>query len=1071
MCSADAVALYLNYRKSLLDKRLSRINGSVAQTYSYSHISIVDTGPPKVDLNTSSTFKDPVRLKLKDLEHILDKDVCLYVDAIAKYLINCSLHSGFVLVSKKRNVQIYKNIFGHLKGKEFNRRLKFGYSLKFSRKTWAWRVRKVVFSKSRTSVKRYIYKLINCFLYIKECIWGVKFNQRCLKYLLNQIPRCKNTHGSWENVRIFKCSKEIYTLLSSSYLVSNVLFADNDLFRNVMASEIHLWRSFDPEYVKEIATSLLLLNILDVNKNGKSRIDEFKTMLNRSFNECLYRNVIAGNTGCVKYVRQFYAVMNMDVPLNPEYHLYRCFPYNLTLENLPLEERIQDVIFIAKSLLHKKTKSNVWRVVQMLSRYFSQGSLKFGYLECCYPYTCVKCTGIFTSIYCGLFDLLVLLRSIEFYSSHLLLARMLIKYEIQRIRAGFWRDEACLNKPNELPKSRFEPFINKSHIDYGWKLQEVIREKCLLKCLSHKDSVAIRQRSITHYKKCPVYLRLLSAIYHHISMVDVTYAIEKLVDSSGPVILEHLGDHSYRTRDNLGIFTNDLNIKGPVALIANIYMGKMNLSRSLSSLIIKGELNIIERTQACLSLSRNLNLVDFTLPQIVQSVAIDPGNRVLNLLNTALTNENVSDMIYYYLACLVHSTNPYVTKKAATILVRYICMKIINKQSYIFNKLPKDSKVIHREQILFHGKLLSLSRALCDVPVKKRSEELSKHIKILSDYIKNGLDLHLFKDSYKSDVTDRSVAGINEDSVKLLKSATRSPFVLSFKTKTGKEISYIYKMRDDLRQDNLVVQLKSFMLKVFAEHNLDIFLQPFLILPYSSVLHQMFSNPLENENISPELSKNLPLEVGGIVGLIPGTVSRHQIGKDNFTSLVHFFVHTFGDRNSPKFSRAIENFIKSLAGYSLLCFLLQVKDRHNGNLLLSDKGHIIHIDFGFILGTSPAADVAFEQAPFKLTKEMIDLLGGTNSRNFKIFANLLVNGYLAIRAHANVLLTLVELMQHSTIACFRNTTLIKLKKRLKLQSTPQEAKDFIIRKIYAALHSKTTILYDVVQGYQQGIKR
>ena len=80
-------------------------------------------------------------------------------------------------------------------------------------------------------------------------------------------------------------------------------------------------------------------------------------------------------------------------------------------------------------------------------------------------------------------------------------------------------------------------------------------------------------------------------------------------------------------------------------------------------------------------------------------------------------------------------------------------------------------------------------------------------------------------------------------------------------------------------------------------------------------------------------------------------------------------------------------------------YLLQAKDRHNGNILIDKEGHLVHIDFGFILEISPGGNMRFESAAFKLSHEMtliVDPGGKRASKHFREFEDLVVRGFLAV---------------------------------------------------------------------------
>ena len=109
--------------------------------------------------------------------------------------------------------------------------------------------------------------------------------------------------------------------------------------------------------------------------------------------------------------------------------------------------------------------------------------------------------------------------------------------------------------------------------------------------------------------------------------------------------------------------------------------------------------------------------------------------------------------------------------------------------------------------------------------------------------------------------------------------------------------------------------------------------------------------------------------------------------------------------------------MESLAGYSLLKYILNLKDRHNGNIMIDMKGRIIHIDFGFILGISPG-NVGFETAPFKMTKEYVNLLDGINSDVYNYFVLLLTKGFLELRKYYDYFVKILEIMSKTKLYFF-----------------------------------------------------
>jgi phosphatidylinositol 4-kinase B len=154
-------------------------------------------------------------------------------------------------------------------------------------------------------------------------------------------------------------------------------------------------------------------------------------------------------------------------------------------------------------------------------------------------------------------------------------------------------------------------------------------------------------------------------------------------------------------------------------------------------------------------------------------------------------------------------------------------------------------------------------------------------------------------------------------------------YTVGFQTLRGWSlVSLIAKSADDLRQEVFALQLISRFQAIFSRAKLPLWLRTYRI-------------------VSTGVST-------GLIEVITDAQSLDGLKKtDGFISLRKHFENTYGLPLSRLFHNAQRNFIQSMAAYSIVSYLLAIKDRHNGNILLDAAGRVVHIDFGFLLGIAP----------------------------------------------------------------------------------------------------------------------
>lgn len=266
-------------------------------------------------------------------------------------------------------------------------------------------------------------------------------------------------------------------------------------------------------------------------------------------------------------------------------------------------------------------------------------------------------------------------------------------------------------------------------------------------------------------------------------------------------------------------------------------------------------------------------------------------------------------------------------------------------------------------------------------------------------------------------------------------------------------VCLLSKSNDDLRQEVFVMQMIHYYKSVFKAAGIPLWLKTYKILSTSS-----------NTGLLEFMVDSTSLD---------GLKKSEHYPKEG--GLRKYYELTYGGPNSKSFKAAQRNFVQSLAAYSVVCYLLGLKDRHNGNIMIDMRGHLIHIDYGFCMGMCVGHEFTMERAPFKLTEEYVEVMGGVGSDSYNEFCKLFVEGMMEARNKCQIALGLVEIMMYqSNYPCFSGhrygggKALKGFRERLMLDVPDDKVESRALSLIARAHNHWGTRAYDAFQQWSNG---
>ena len=413
------------------------------------------------------------------------------------------------------------------------------------------------------------------------------------------------------------------------------------------------------------------------------------------------------------------------------------------------------------------------------------------------------------------------------------------------------------------------------------------------------------------------------------------------------------------------------------------------------------------------------------------------------LIERCYKNEILATSFYWFIACESDLNDK--EKNSSKSNEDNVTLKITSIYGLIKDKfmgyIKKEKKILDMitNQITFKKELVNISTILSTV---KNVENKKAQLRSLIDFGEK--DKIQEKEYYLPINPKLKVKGAISSKCTVFKSA-KCPVKYSFNvTEDTKEYNphedkdhfgVMFKYGDDLRQDQLILQMINYMDSLLKNIHLD----------YEFTIYKTLATSKSD----------------GFVEFVPDSTTIYEIIKKK---TMREYYEELSNHDEKELNKKLESYINSCAGYCVVTYLLGIGDRHLENLMIDKNGRLFHIDFGYILGKDPKP----MPPPIKLCKEMVQCMGGKDSKGFADFQQKCVNAYWVLRENARVIVNMFYLMIDSGIPELNNIdNLKKLHEKFVPQKNKQEAAVFMLDNLKESVDALMPVVMETFHAWAQ----